>query len=114
MKSIRIEFLVDSSLSSDSANFFSRYYSKDQLPLLERIPKCFLIMAACFVGIQLIGLSFLSEFEENSKEEEAEKKKLLINEENIESAIETQNDQDEEKNSYGIRFDPENDLVLKY
>ena len=46
----------------------SRYFSKLHIDLLERVPKCFLLMCGLYLTLQLIGVSLIAQYQENPEE----------------------------------------------
>ena len=85
-----------------------KYFSKLHADLLERVPKCCLIMFACFVSLQIVGLSLMSEYEpEDQSGEPNEKTNLVVNEDvdEIETGIGDSDAKDtDEVNSLGVKY----------
>ncbi|CAF0937021.1 unnamed protein product [Brachionus calyciflorus] len=88
----------DKAYSSDHPD--EKYFSRLHLDLLERIPNIFLIMAGIFTALQIIGIALLSEFNEKDIN-------MTINEDRI--TILNEDENLNEKNSLGVRFNSPND-----
>ena len=87
-----------------------KYFSKEvNGALLDRVPKSYLIICCICVGLQIVGMSIISEYDPEEIIDEktvANERTGLINEIKSESEIKSPNSEDDEKeeNSLGVKY----------
>jgi len=87
---------------------FSRYFA--QVDLLERIPKCFLILAAIYFGCQFIGYCLL--FDKTDRID-PEREPLVNNNKAINSNNHNEENSEIQINSIGVKYeDPSEGLTI--
>ncbi len=76
------------------------------IDLLERVPKCFLLLAGLYLALQLVGVSIMSEYKVEESDEEERSALLNSNDDSdmsVNVKLREQQEQLNEINSLGVK-----------